>query len=86
MELDSLVTIGGAVPFIVAFTQLFKTFIKDDKWIPLISIGIGITLATLAGWALGNSTPTEYVTSLFNGLVAGLTASGIYSGGKALTK
>lgn len=61
------------VPVIVALTSLSKVYV-NSKWAPLISLVLGV-LGAFAFNGAGLST-------VFSGLVIGLTASGLYSGAK----
>lgn len=64
------------VPLVIALTQLVKLYI-DHKWAPLVSLAFGI----LCAWFVPVDTAPQFV---LNGLVLGLTASGLYSGTKAV--
>lgn len=65
-----------AVPLIMAIVQAVKTAGMSHRWAPLLSIGLGLVgfYFLLPG--------ADTASSLFEGLVAGLTASGLYSGAK----
>jgi len=81
--ITSIVALGG-VPLILGLVQLFKPFIKDTRYYPLISVSFGLVINLIAGWALGASVPSDWITALFNGIIAGLAASGLYSTGSTL--
>ena len=81
--ITSIVALGG-VPLILGLVQLFKPFIKDTRFYPLLALGFGLAINLIAGWTLGASTPSDWVTSLFNGVIAGMAASGLYSAGTTL--
>jgi hypothetical protein len=66
------------VPIIVALTQLLKTWV-DNKFAPLIAIGLGILITLLA-----DHNTNDWSYSLLSGVVYGLSASGLYSGVKAV--
>lgn len=57
----------------VALTQILKGFIPS-KFIALSSVGIAVVLGGVYGYMNG----AEVVSSLWAGLIAGLTASGFY--------
>lgn len=76
--IGSFVALGG-VPLIIGIVQIFKEFIEDKRYYPFIAVGIGLAVNAIAGWVLGASAPVEWVTYLFNGVIAGLAASGLYS-------
>ena len=64
------------VPVVLALTSLLKSYI-EPRWSPLISIGLGIAGAFLV--------PAITVPlTILQGVLIGVTASGIYSGGKAV--
>jgi hypothetical protein len=79
----SIVALGG-VPLILGLVQLFKPFITDTRLYPLIAVGFGLAINLIAGWALGANGASEWITALFNGIIAGLAASGLYSTGSTL--
>lgn len=67
----------ATVPVIMALVEGTKQIGLPGKFAPVASIVYGIGLATLLlGWAV----PTVVVVQ---GIMAGLLASGLYSGGKA---
>ena len=78
--ITSIVALGG-VPLILGLVQLFKPFITDTRFYPLVALGFGLAINLVAGWALGASMATDWVTALFNGIIAGMAASGLYSAG-----
>jgi hypothetical protein len=79
----SIVALGG-VPLIIGLVQLFKPFITDTRYYPLVALAFGLIINLVAGWALGASVATDWITALFNGIIAGLAASGLYSTGSTL--
>jgi hypothetical protein len=79
----SIVALGG-VPLILGLVQLFKPFIKDTRYYSLVAVVLGLIINIVAGWALGVSGATDWITALFNGIIAGLAASGLYSAGSTL--
>jgi hypothetical protein len=81
--ITSIVALGG-VPLILGLVQLFKPFITDTRVYPLIAVAFGLAINLVAGWALGASVATDWVTALFNGIIAGLAASGLYSTGSTM--
>lgn len=76
--ITSIVALGG-VPLILGLVQLFKPFITDTRLYPLLAVGFGLAINLIAGWALGASVSSDWITALFNGIIAGLAASGLYS-------
>jgi hypothetical protein len=81
--ITSIVAVGG-VPLILGLVQLFKPFVTDTRFYPLISLGFGLAINLVAGWVLGAVAPMDWLTALFNGIIAGMAASGLYSTGSAI--
>jgi hypothetical protein len=81
--ITSIVAVGG-VPLILGLVQLFKPFVTDTRFYPLISLGFGLAINLVAGWVLGAAAPMDWLTALFNGVIAGMAASGLYSTGSTL--
>lgn len=81
--ITSIVALGG-VPLILGLVQLFKPFITDTRFYPLVALGFGLAINLVAGWGLGASMATDWVTALFNGIIAGMAAGGLYSAGSTL--
>lgn len=77
-DIVTLSTVSMAfVPVVMAITQVFKTFIVDGRWAPLVSIASGIVLS----FAIPEA---NIVLTVLQGVLIGLTASGLFSGGKAM--
>jgi hypothetical protein len=68
-----------AVPVIIAIVSAVKTAGMWGKWAPFLSIALGMLFLGL--WGSG-----ELTNRLLEGLIAGLTSSGLYSGIKAQTQ
>lgn len=67
----------------VGLVQLVKTLGLPSKFSPLIAVVFGVGLALLASL----ETHVGPVSSIFSGLIIGLTSVGLYSAGKtALAK
>jgi hypothetical protein len=81
--LTSIVALGG-VPLILGLVQLFKPFIMDTRYYPLVAMAFGLVINLVAGWALGAGVTADWITALLNGIIAGLAASGLYSAGSTL--
>ena len=65
------------VPIVVGFVQVLKVSGVPSRWAPLLSVVLGVLGATvLIGGALR--------ADILQGLMVGLTASGVFSGVKAL--
>ena len=81
--LTSIVALGG-VPLILGLVQLFKPFIMDTRYYPLVAMAFGLVINLVAGWALGAGVTADWITALLNGIIAGLAASGLYSAGSTI--
>ena len=81
--LTSIVALGG-VPLILGLVQLFKSFISDTRYYPLVAMAFGLVINLIAGWALGATAVTDWITALLNGIIAGLAAGGRYSAGSTI--
>ena len=69
-----------AVPIIIAVVSAIKTAGMDSRWSPILSIALGVGFMCFFG---SNAT---LISNILEGLIAGLTASGLYSGVKATIK
>lgn len=66
------------VPVVVAITQAIKNLGLDSKFSPIVAIVLGIVFTlTIGGLSLESG---------LKGLIFGLSASGLYSGAKAMTQ
>jgi hypothetical protein len=70
----------GSVPLILGIVQAVKAWVKDSRFYPVISIILGIAINILIALGTGGS----YIAAVFMGVIAGLSAGGIY--GAATTK
>jgi len=73
------VNIAFAVPIIIAIVSALKIAGMWSRWAPFVSILAGVFFMVFFGMG-------DIKALILNGLVAGLTASGLYSGVKAQTK
>lgn len=71
---------GTLVPIVMIFVQLFKQSDIKPKWLPWISIGLGIAIGVVIAIALGANL---FLYGLA-GLLAGASASGLYDAGKSV--
>lgn len=69
---------AAVVPIIVAITQMFKFWIPE-KFIPFISLGIGIVITFL----LADNFRADMGGTILTGILFGLAASGLYSNVKS---
>lgn len=76
----TLVTISSVslalVPVVMAITQIFKMWVLDSRWAPIVAIVSGIVLA----FAVPQTTPA---LTVLQGILIGLTASGLFTGARA---
>ena len=85
MDFKDLFQPAVIVAVIIALTQAVKQIpvIEDNKrWCPTISISFGIAAGVVAG--IFFSGETELPKMIFQGLVYGLSASGLFDVGKLL--
>lgn len=75
--LDFSPMVMAIVPVVVALVQGAKVMGLPGKFAPIASIVFAIGLISLTG-------PVSAGAVLLQGIVAGLSASGLYSGGKAV--
>jgi len=75
----------AVVPLILAVVQAFKAFTSEKmhKYSSLLSIILGFAFAWLS---VPNGEAFDFKSLILNGLVLGLTASGLYSSTKSLMK
>ena len=73
-----------AVALIVVLVELAKRYGLDSRYAPLASIAFGVLFAVLGRLAEIHPGVAEWYEVVVIGLLAGLTASGLYSGQKAL--
>jgi hypothetical protein len=79
MDVGILTIAGvGAVPLVLALVQLVKGLGLPVQYAPLLSVLIGVALV---GFVEG-----YMVDSIMTGLVVGLSASGLWSGTRALMR
>lgn len=74
-----------AAGLIVALVELVKRSTGlETRWAPLLAVVLGVVLAVAA--RLDDPSRGTWLEMMLLGLLAGLGASGLYSGGKALTE
>lgn len=72
-----MLTLTLAVPVIIGIVEAIKKIGLSSTWAPIVSILLGMVVYFFWGEAF-------VAENLFTGLVAGLTASGLYSGVKTV--
>jgi len=63
------------VPIVIALTQMIKGTGLSTRFAPVVSLVLGVLSTLVVGQF-----------DLLQGLMVGLTASGLFSGGKAITQ
>lgn len=76
--MESLIFGIPALALVIGLTELAKRSGIPSRWCPLVSIFMGVSLMFVA-----NANP-YWGVSVVEGLVLGLTASGLYSGTKSV--
>lgn len=74
-----------AAPLIVALVQLAKTVGCPDRYAPLVALALGLAAAFGAAAAVPLP-PQHWVVTVLIGLGMGLSAAGLYSGGRTVLK
>ena len=72
----------AAVPVVVGLVEVCKRWIADDRWYPIIALAFGVAINLTIAYQTG----TDYLLAGLVGIVVGLAASGLYSGGKAVAR
>lgn len=67
--------LAALTALVMALTSMVKNVV-DSRWSPLFSLVLGV----LGVWLVGVS----FVSAILPGLVVGVLAAGLYSGGKSL--
>jgi phosphotransferase system glucose/maltose/N-acetylglucosamine-specific IIC component len=82
---DNTLVIAGlpVAALIVGLVNALKQCGLPSRWASLAAVGLGVSI--YAGWlAVTSALPGEWYVGLLTGVMAGLSASGGYSGTKAL--
>jgi hypothetical protein len=80
MDTSELLTLGGVAIVVTILTEVIKraAAMSDDviaRFGPLLAVTLGVVIAILASWYQG----ADLVAGALTGLLAGASASGIYS-------
>ena len=78
--MESTVTAGISAPVIMALIQIAKPYINNDRVYAPLALALGIVLNLAIAVARG----ADPLDAGLSGLLAGLAASGLYSGGRAV--
>ncbi len=81
--LKSLIGLGGSA-LIVFLTQLFKPWIPETKWYPIIAIIWGLILNIGIALVIPPVTPVSLLVAVILGVMAGGASGGWYSGGTTM--
>lgn len=65
------------IPIVAGLVEIIKTAGLPSRYAPIVSLLVGIGVSYLFGWS-------EWQWGILNGVVYGLSASGLYSGVKAV--
>ena len=76
--LRSIIGLGG-VPVILGLIQVFKPFISDTRWYPIVAIVIGLVINVGAAFSIGITNRLDVAIAIIAAITAGLAASGLYS-------
>ena len=68
------------IPLIIGLIELLKVFKLPKKLLPLASVALGVTVGIVYVY------PHDIKGGILVGLMMGLSASGMYSGGKTLVE
>lgn len=78
---DILIYMSYLAPIVLAMTEVVKRATEiDDRYVPLIALAIGI----LIGIAASPFISADVFTRMWAGALAGLSAVGLFEGGKAM--
>lgn len=81
--MDNVLTAATVIiPVVMALTALAKQLIAENKYLPLLNVGIGLVIGI--AWALSFGNPV--VLYAWAGAIAGLSAGGFYDLGKGFLK
>ena len=74
----------AAVPLIVALVAMLRgTFNLPARWAAMAAVILGVALSVGNAYSQVGGTPVNLYLVIVSGLTLGLSASGLYSGGKA---
>lgn len=77
---NSVLLVAILTPIIIGLVQVVKNFVPDTKWSPVFSVAFGILL----GYFFGGYDNVSF--NILLGVIAGLTACGLYAGTKKVTE
>lgn len=77
-KMDTITDLGGVVLVIIGVTEAIKRAGMSSRWAPIVALLIGVGFSFLI-WGVSGG-------SVISGIVAGLTACGLYGGTKKTIK
>jgi bacteriorhodopsin len=82
--LEGLLSVGGAAVLTSILVEILKRAWNPseeirDRFLPLVSVLVGIGVVLLAVFGLGVGGRAEIVQAIITGIFAGVTASGLYA-------
>lgn len=77
--MNTLIDFGVIVAIVIGAVQVVKIAGLNKKLLPVVSIVFGVSLSFM--WGYGFVPVNELI---LQGLIAGLSASGLFSGGKTI--
>ena len=82
--MDNILTAASVIGVIVmAVTQLIKSSVPNNKWLPVINVVVGIIIGIGYAASFAN---TEIILYAWGGAIAGLGAGGFYDLGAGFVK
>jgi len=77
LQLSDLLNVTGVAALCVLLVQILKRYLPEDK-IPLLAVGLGITVAVLARCVLGPVSPETVAQAVLTGFLGGIGSIGVY--------
>jgi hypothetical protein len=81
MDVSQFYGLAG-VPVVVALVEVFKRWVTDDRWWPILAVFFGVGLNLMLAGIL----KTPLAPAVVIGVVVGLAGSGLYSGDKTIRR
>jgi hypothetical protein len=81
--LEALTSVAGATILILPITEIIKRAINlsgpmQDRWMPVISMLVGIGVVLIADFGLGLVARADLVSGIVTGMFAGFASCGLY--------